>query len=83
MKMNEYIVEIIIIINVICKVVRFLTLSLFERAFEPSLPFEHAFEPSLLFERTFEPSLPFERAFEPSLPFERTFEPSLPSRARL
>jgi len=63
MKINEYIVEKIIIINAICKVVRFLTLPLFERAFEPSLSFEHAFEPSLPFEHAFEPSFPSRARF--------------------
>jgi len=48
------------------KVVCFLTLPPFERAFEPLLPFKSAFEPSLLFERAFEPSLPSERAFDPT-----------------
>jgi hypothetical protein len=38
------------------KVVCFLTLPPFERAYEPSLPFERAFEPSLPFKRAFEPS---------------------------
>ena len=40
------------------EVMCFLTLPLFERAFEPSLIFERAFEPLPPFERAFEPSLP-------------------------
>jgi hypothetical protein len=38
------------------KVVCFLTLPPFERAFEPLLPFKSAFEPSLPSERAFDPT---------------------------